>query len=438
MTNDEIRMTNQCRMTKSACNGAEVNVRLAERTPMRIPSSFGHSSFIRHSNFVIRHSAFTLIELLVVIGIIALLASILFPVIGKVRESAREADTKALIGSIDAACQTYKQDYNAYPGPLPNAYIVAQEQITFPSVPAGWRGGDTGLGTAAIGSTAADPSGFNAARVENDGMVADGERITAAENVVLGLLGGVSVNKSNGTGTFFLEFDPASVGQGASLLNPVRSGRAGIYMQSASLSKGKFIDDNGLDLTTSKDSRIPEFVDRFSQAMPILVLRSRTGGRARSQTPPSSYADDNNDVVVNIPYINTSTSGWENGQYNLVDITPYTQSQVGQPHSLKQSAYLPSFTASLPHGDVAKKQGLTNVAVDVGMHKNATGETVTYPYNAFAYLADPSSYDTTKTVANEKGKMKARKQDQIILISAGRDRVYGTDDDVTNFGSVKP
>ena len=394
-----------------------------------------------HSSFSLHPSAFTLIELLVVIGIIALLASILFPVISKVRESAREADTKSLISTIENACQAYKQDFNAFPGPLSNAYICAQEQTSFGIVPNGWRNSDTGIGLVtynAAGVATRNPNGFNDARVENDGTVGDGQRVTEAENVVLGLLGGVSVNKTQ-AGNFFLEFDPSTVGEGAALLNPVRPGRAKPYMQKASLSQGQFADDNGLDptangFTRSHDSIIPEFVDRFSQPMPILILRSRTGGRAASQTPPLSYAADNNDVVVNIP---AGVAGYENGQYNLVEITPYTQSMIGAPSNLKQSAYLPSFDAKFPHGDPAKKQGLTNVALDVGMNKGAAGETLTYPYNAFAYLADPSSYDTTKTVANQKGKMKARKQDQMIFISAGRDRVYGTDDDVTNFGSVR-
>jgi hypothetical protein len=34
------------------------------------------------------------------------------------------------------------------------------------------------------------------------------------------------------------------------------------------------------------------------------------------------------------------------------------------------------------------------------------------------------------------GNQVAREKDKYILISAGPDRVYGTDDDITNFGSV--
>lgn len=390
----------------------------------------------RHSNAATKRPAFTLIELLVVVGIIALLASILFPVISKVRESAREADTRALISSIESASQAYKQDFNAYPGPLSNAYIQASEQNNVFPAPANWSQSDTGIGNVAFDTTPASTS-MNILRVENNGDV-DGDRtqqrVTAAENLVLGLLGGVNLNKTGAAGMWFLEFDPTLVGQGAASFNPVRSARYGTYMQRNSLSSGRFVDDNGLDPNTggfvrSGDSMIPEFVDRFSQPMPILVLRARTGGRAQSQLPATAYANDNNNVAVNVP--SAVQPQWTYGQYNLIDITPYTQSMIGTPRNLKTTAYLPTYDATKPHG-------LAGVDVSKGMNKSVSGETVDYPYNAFAYFAEPSSYDTTKTVASEKSKMKARKADQLILISAGRDRVYGTDDDVANFGSVRP
>jgi hypothetical protein len=57
-----------------------------------------------------------------------------------------------------------------------------------------------------------------------------------------------------------------------------------------------------------------------------------------------------------------------------------------------------------------------------------------YPYDAFPYLTNhsfpvppPASVVPTP-----------RQKDRYIIISAGKDRVYGTDDDITNFGSVTP
>ncbi|GAB4454560.1 MAG: hypothetical protein OHK0029_09290 [Armatimonadaceae bacterium] len=59
-----------------------------------------------------KDNAFTLIELLVVIGIIALLAAILFPVFAQAREKARQAVCQANLRQISVAFQMYLADYD--------------------------------------------------------------------------------------------------------------------------------------------------------------------------------------------------------------------------------------------------------------------------------------------------------------------------------------
>jgi len=59
-------------------------------------------------------SGFTLIELLVVIAIIALLAAILFPVFGRVRENARRTTCQSNLNQIEVAFQQYTQDYDEH------------------------------------------------------------------------------------------------------------------------------------------------------------------------------------------------------------------------------------------------------------------------------------------------------------------------------------
>ena len=57
-----------------------------------------------------RRHGFTLIEMLVVLGIIALLAALLFPVYSKVRENARAASCLSNYHQIGLAIQMYAQD----------------------------------------------------------------------------------------------------------------------------------------------------------------------------------------------------------------------------------------------------------------------------------------------------------------------------------------
>jgi prepilin-type N-terminal cleavage/methylation domain-containing protein/prepilin-type processing-associated H-X9-DG protein len=59
-----------------------------------------------------RQGGFTLIELLVVIAIIAILAAILFPVFGQVRERARQSSCLSNTNQLGKALMMYLQDYD--------------------------------------------------------------------------------------------------------------------------------------------------------------------------------------------------------------------------------------------------------------------------------------------------------------------------------------
>lgn len=61
-----------------------------------------------------RSAGFTLIEMLVVIGIVAILAAILFPVLSRARESGRRANCLSNLQQISTAMKAYSTDYGGY------------------------------------------------------------------------------------------------------------------------------------------------------------------------------------------------------------------------------------------------------------------------------------------------------------------------------------
>jgi prepilin-type N-terminal cleavage/methylation domain-containing protein/prepilin-type processing-associated H-X9-DG protein len=63
---------------------------------------------------------FTLIELLTVIAIIGILAAILIPVVGRVRESARNSQSISNIRQLSLGVQLYTNDFGFFPGANPN------------------------------------------------------------------------------------------------------------------------------------------------------------------------------------------------------------------------------------------------------------------------------------------------------------------------------
>lgn len=81
---------------------------MSKRFPQLIHQSpsLPHSSQSRLST-----AAFTLIELLTVIAIIGILAGILIPTVGKVRQSARNANCISTLRQLGAAFYLYAQDY---------------------------------------------------------------------------------------------------------------------------------------------------------------------------------------------------------------------------------------------------------------------------------------------------------------------------------------
>lgn len=229
----------------------------------------------------------------------------------------------------------------------------------------------------------------------------DATKITGTENLVLELLGGLKYDA--GTGNTY--YDPTLVGAGAMKPNDAQHRRIKTYLEpspeilswrldSAGKKTGRFQDDAG----QADDTIIPEFVDNFNSPLPILYIRSNAGAT---------------DIAYNSDVTPTPIQ-----QYDLAQIKGYTGSNIGVGMSPAKDFY--NNNTKVPSNPAY--HGLKTVNSTATMSEGAG---YYYPYDLYPYLTNPAIANTP------------RNKDGFILISAGPDRIYGTDDDICNFGSVK-
>jgi prepilin-type N-terminal cleavage/methylation domain-containing protein len=351
----------------------------------------------------VRRSGFTLLELLVVISIIVILVAILLPVIGRARTAARTTATQAFLEQLSRAINDYNTDFRAYPGPLTNDQV--------------WN--DTTPPAITVFDVTA--KGFVSTQADFE------KQITMSENLVLGLLGGLRVDSSSST----IVYDPTMVGQGARSLNNLGNANAQVKVSKAYIETnnliwrtdaagnktGQYVDD----ADTAKDSLIPEFGDEYADPMPILYLRAKKGA---SYSSASAFGPDNNSIIT---YDATNTNH-RVGQYDLHQILGYTAQKIGVGRKTPEPVgYGGTFTG--PHG-------LVTVNVDSALTSNPTaGLTYYYPYDAYIYFRNPA-LSSPQTPSAPRVNDVPQQKDAFILISAGPDRVYGTKDDLTNFGGI--
>ena len=314
-----------------------------------------------------RPRGFTLIELMVVIGIIVLLAAILMPVVSRVRQQSFNTSTQAQMQRILQACEGYYHDFNAYPGPIPNAQL---KNVTGASLRITTTGGGT------IGP------------------------VTSSENLVLGLCGLINppttatgAPKYNGTTTVTV-LPPTHDVLSLNFLHPASYHYIDYVPNelSTGLSNGQtknLLYAAGSGAATPADNIIPEFVDRYPDPMPIIYSRANVGNQGIA-----SFDDTT--------------------QYNWLELSPYGSSVLDS----RGGGKFQLFT----------KQNQTTM-YSTYTAGTTWADTTAVPFNDFVPPASPGAgsnylYSNPNIAGSVRGK------DGFILIDAGIDRTFGTLDDI--------
>lgn len=302
-----------------------------------------------------RRAAFTMIELLVVIGIIVLLIGLLVPVISRVRTSAATATVTNQMHKISAAIGNYFNDFQAYPGALPNSAFAL-----------------------------AGPGPF----FTNSANFAT---YTQSEDLVMALRGGLKWNPNAPT----LDLNQNEIDLGPVSFNrAAASPRKNAYIANSPAEfppvgqsiKGSTNELPGLNYVV--DSVAPEFMDTYSVPRPILYLRANGSATAGK-------------IVYNSKIKGAFDATFS---YDLAVIQMYLQSSNA--NGSKDDFHDPTSTAA---GDT----GFTGANLD------PSKMTSKQPPSR-AWIVD---YFTSPGGTSARG-------GGYLLLDAGADRVFGTDDDI--------
>jgi hypothetical protein len=202
------------------------------------------------------------------------------------------------------------------------------------------------------------------------------------------------------------------------------------------------------------DAMIPVFLDKYSEPLPILYMRTNAGATAVVGIGSClTTTDMNGPMFDDSGLLKDTTSGVSViAQYDLRQVFDYTLNPNN--NASGSGSLIGTAATSTKNGYPMNHHGLQGVGslttytidTDVPAASNNGWETGGGAgKNGAAYLRDPNfridttnlnnNYDTTATNTHNGV---ARQKDGYILISAGPDRLYGTSDDVINPGPLLP
>jgi type II secretory pathway pseudopilin PulG len=433
-------------------------------------------------------------ELLAVITILIILAALLIPVVGKVHQIAYQTATRNEIAQIVTACQNYQQDFRAYPGPVSNSDIETMSIGTtnsqagvnlngFGPILISNSNGGSGTTYCITGAMASNPTG-----------PASGF-LSGSDNLVLGLLGGLWRNPNithspieyvNGTpiGVTYtnpntlIGTGPRSLASGSSSGYSTSNKQYTSYLPvtfpgSTMMLNGDGTPEDGVNpyhygglvpwntIGNGKffNTVIPVFTDQFPDPLPILFMRARVGAPGIISGPAYYTAGSPpTPAAVTDPTFSGPPGPTARYNYDLYEIIPFTHPTlvgIPAPGLSLTTGVNPLMSPISLGGEMLEGIYPYSTSTGFSLYSPALGQAMptsppynlpvptNTPYNAGMYFMNMSIAPTNSTTGtppadylNATGT--PREKDEFILISAGKDRIYGSADDITNFGDVEP
>lgn len=316
-----------------------------------------------------RRSAFTLVELLTVIGIISLLIGILVPSLARARDIAKKASTRAELDAISKSLSMFENDYQS----LPESSSDRIDPIT--GLP-GAGSNNRLMGAHWLARAMAGPD-FQGVDIGGH-FLKDREKVSVVDGHITSVTSG---------------------GSGIPFATAATADRKGSYLESAKVLARDT--DNRLQQIRSPGTGRLVIIDSFN--WPILYYKANP--RARH-----SFSNTNSRFGPNEPL----------GIYNLsdnIEITGDGSSGSGW-----------DFAGSgVSHGlGYFGPDQSTILSSPDSVHSDLPPATTHRGKSFVDYLHEHRTHETGNVI-------KPVKPESFVLISPGKDGIYGTDDDVNNF-----
>ncbi|HML75936.1 MAG TPA: prepilin-type N-terminal cleavage/methylation domain-containing protein [Anaerohalosphaeraceae bacterium] len=323
-----------------------------------------------------QNKGFTIVEMLTVMGIIAILIGLLVPALNQVKDYSRQVQQKSQFHSIDVALEMFKTDFGAYPESYDNLGVSTTPPVSPLAQDINNYGGAQKLAEAMVGM---DLLGFH----PRSGFRSDGMNYFSYTNSYQWVY-----NTTNG----IQNVGPDSEKSGE---ENIKARKKYIDMENANAFRMQDVYNTNLSASQGGASGVflaTNYVlcDVYSKnrtsgkktGMPILYFKARINYTLQDFSIDGVYTDDIYNYDDNRALVCLGTA----------DVTPVK-------HELE----------------------------------NLTGGGTNAYVNFERMILNRQVQQSTITAANPDGIFRPYRADSYILVSAGKDELYGTADDIFNF-----